>query len=291
MAEQYYRFTISDRFEHWVQAVSFTVLAVTGLVQKWPELGLTSTLIDWLGGIETTRLIHHIAAAVLLFAVIYHVGTAGYRLYVLRQGKLIYPKVADGQAVVHAVAYNLGVRTEAPQEGHFTFAEKAEYLAVVWGTAVMAITGFMMWNPIATTAILPGDFIPAAKAAHGGEAILAVLAILVWHVYHVHIRSYNRSMFNGSLTRHEMEEEHAAELAIIESGGSEAPLPGADTVEKRRKVFMPAYAIVAIVLLAGVYLFLTFEQTAIVTVTPAENAPIYQPLVTTTTVPTTTTAP
>jgi len=54
---------------------------------------------------------------------------------------------------------------------------------------------------------------------------------------------------------------------------------------------MPAYAIVAIVLLAGVYVFLTFEQTAIVTVTPAENAPIYQPLVTTTTVPTTTTAP
>ena len=32
---RYLRFTLSDRWEHWVQAVSFTVLAITGLVQKF----------------------------------------------------------------------------------------------------------------------------------------------------------------------------------------------------------------------------------------------------------------
>jgi cytochrome b subunit of formate dehydrogenase len=285
MTESYPRFNVSDRIEHWVQSVSFTVLAITGLVQKWPELGLTDTIINWLGGIETTRLIHHVAAAVLLFAVIYHIGTAGYRLYVLRQGKLIYPSMRDAWAAIHAVGYNLGLRQEPPKEGHFTFAEKAEYLAVVWGTAVMAITGFMMWNPIATTALLPGQFIPAAKAAHGGEAILAVLAIIVWHIYHVHIKSFNKSMFNGSITRHEMEEEHARELALIESGEAEAPLPPVTVVEKRRKIFMPVYALVAIVLLGGVYLFLTYEQTAIVTITPPEQVQIYQPAPTTTTLP------
>jgi hypothetical protein len=31
----------------------------------------------------------------------------------------------------------------------------------------MAITGFMMWNPIATARYLPGEFMPAAKAVHG----------------------------------------------------------------------------------------------------------------------------
>jgi cytochrome b subunit of formate dehydrogenase len=284
VTERYRRFTVSDRLEHWVQGVSFTVLAITGLVQKWPELGLTDTIINWLGGIESTRLIHHVAAAVLLFAVVYHVGTAGYRLYVLRQGKLMYPGVADGVAAAQAVTYNLGLRTEPPKEGHFTFAEKMEYLSVIWGTIVMAVTGFMMWNPIATTAILPGDFIPAAKAAHGGEAILAVLAILVWHVYHVHIKSFNKSMFNGYLDREEMEDEHRRELDVIEAGGSEAPLPPKALIAKRRKIFMPVYAIIAIVMLAGVYLFLTFEQTAIVTVIPSEQqVQIYEPAPTTTT--------
>jgi len=283
MPESFPRFNVSDRIEHWIQFVSFTALAITGLVQKWPELGLTDTIINWLGGIETTRLIHHVAAAVLLLAVVYHVGTAGYRLYVLRQGKLMYPNMKDAWAAVHAVGYNLGLRQEPPKEGHFTFAEKAEYWSIIWGTTVMAVTGFMMWNPIATTALLPGQFIPAAKAAHGGEAILAVLAIIVWHVYHVHIRSFNRSMFSGSLSRHEMADEHRRELDLIEAGEVEAPLPPATVVEKRRKIFMPVYALIAIVLLGGVYLFLTFEQTAILTITPPEQVQIYQPAPTTTT--------
>jgi formate dehydrogenase gamma subunit len=291
---RYRRFNLSDRVEHWVQVVSFTALAVTGLVQKWPELGLTDTIIRWLGGIETVRRLHHISAAVLLFAVVYHVGTAGYRLYVLRQGKLMYPGLRDVWAAVHAVGYNLGLRREPPKEGHFTFAEKAEYWSILWGTAVMAITGFMMWNPIATTSILPGVFIPAAKAAHGGEAILAVLAIIVWHVYHVHIRRLNPSMFGGYLGREEMEEEHALELETIDAGGAEAPLPPREVVGKRRRIFFPVYGVIAAVMLVGVYLFLTFENTAIVTVTPPEQVQIYKPAATTSTVPvsdTTTTVP
>ncbi len=281
MSERFERFTPSDRVEHWVQVVSFTVLAITGLVQKWPELGLTNTIIGWLGGIELVRLIHHVSAAVLLLAVIYHVGTAGYRLFVKREGKLMYPTLQDGWAAVHAVAYNLGLRNEPPKEGHFTFAEKAEYWSILWGTAVMAVTGFMMWNPIATTALLPGQFVPAAKAAHGGEAILAVLAILVWHVYHVHIKHLNKSMFTGYLTRDEMEEEHAGALEMIAAGKPVVLAPAPDVVARRSRVFFPAYVIVAVAMLIGTYLFITFEQTAILTVEPLEQVQIYQPATTT----------
>ena len=62
----------------------------------------------------------------------------------------------------------------------FTFDEKFEYWAFVWGTLVMGLTGFMLWNPIVTAKILPGVAIPAALAAHSGEALLAVLAIAIW---------------------------------------------------------------------------------------------------------------
>lgn len=281
MSERYRRFSVSDRVEHWVQVVSFTVLAITGLVQKWPDLGLTDTIIGWLGGIETVRLIHHVSAAVLLFAVIYHVGTAGYRLFVQREGRLMYPTLGDGWAAVHAVAYNLGLRSDPPKEQHFTFAEKAEYWSILWGTTVMAVTGFMMWNPIATTALLPGQFIPAAKAAHGGEAILAVLAILVWHLYHVHIKHLNMSMFTGYLTRHEMESEHAGELERFDAGETEVSSPTPAVVARRRRFFFPVYAVVAVAMVIGTYLFITFEQTAILTVEPIEQVQIYQPSTTT----------
>ncbi|MCZ7666212.1 MAG: hypothetical protein M5U34_02700 [Chloroflexi bacterium] len=60
-------------------------------------------------------------------------------------------------------------------------AKKIEYWAVIWGTAVMILTGFTLWNPIAITQFLPGQFIPAAKTAHSAEALLAVLSIVVWH--------------------------------------------------------------------------------------------------------------
>ena len=96
--------------------------------------------------------------------------------------------------------------------GRFTFEEKVEYWSLLWGTVIMVATGFALWNPIATARFLPGQWIPAALAAHGGEALLAVLAIVVWHGYGVHLRHFNRSMFTGSLSEAEMRQEHPLEL-------------------------------------------------------------------------------
>ncbi len=72
---------------------------------------------------------------------------------------------------------------------------------------------------------MPGEIIPAAKAAHGGEAILAVLAIIIWHFYHVHLRHFNKSMFTGKMSEKEMAHEHPAELAEIQAGIADEPPP------------------------------------------------------------------
>lgn len=157
----------------------------------------------------------------------------------------------------------------------YNFGEKLEYWAVIWGTVVMVITGFMLWNPIATTNFLPGQFIPAAKAAHGGEGLLAVLSIITWHMYHVHIRSFNRSMFTGRLSRHEMEEEHALELAEIEAGITDPPLPEPE-LRRRRLIFYPVALVISVTLLVGLYFFVTFEETAITTI-PRQEIDVFVP--------------
>jgi len=274
---RYLRFRRPDRAEHLVLLTSFTLLAITGLVQKFAEAGLSQTVISALGGVEATRTIHHIAAVVLMLEAIFHLGTVSYKVFVRRTRLDMLPGLIDARRAWSAFLYNLGLRRHPPQEGRYTFAEKAEYFAVVWGTLLMAVTGFMMWNPISTTRWLPGQIIPAAKAAHGYEAILAVLAILIWHMYHVHLRRFNRSMFTGHLKEDEMIEEHPLELADIKAGLAERPADP-KAVARRRRVFLPIYAAVAVLLLAGVYAFVTFEQTAITTLPEPVDVPVFAPL-------------
>jgi len=276
---RYRRFTLSDRFEHWIQVFAFTGLAITGLIQLGSDKWMPQAVITVFGGINTTRVIHRSLGIVVLIATAYHLGTAGYRFLVTRTGKHMIPGLGDARAAWHAVAYNLGIRDEPPYEGRFTFAEKMEYWSIIWGTMLMAATGLMMWNPVATTSILPGEFIPAAKAAHGGEAILAVLAIIVWHAYFVHLRHFNRSMLTGDIGEEEMEEEHAAELDAIMAGEADDSVP-ADVVRRRMRWLVPIYAAIVIVGTVFVVLFLTYQEITIKTVPPpAAQVEIYAPYV------------
>ena len=276
-AENYPRFELARRIEHLVLILSFTTLAITGLPQKYSLAGISQALINLFGGIETIRVIHRTAATIFILEAIYHLLVMGYKLLVLRLEATMLPGIKDAVDGVQEMAHNLGLLKRSPRMGHYNFKEKMEYWALVWGLVVMAVTGFMMWNPILTTKILPGQFIPAAKAAHGAEAVLAVLAIILWHFYNVHLRGWNWSMITGKLSRAEMKAEHAEELEQIETGLLPHPiLPG--LYRRRMKVFVPAAVVVTLLLLFGVYKFTTFEQTALVTLPTLEpGRPIFVP--------------
>jgi formate dehydrogenase gamma subunit len=262
----YPRFSVSDRIQHAVMALAFLVLTVTGLPQKYvaQDLRFVDDLIDLLGGIETIRVIHRWAATVLMLVTTYHLLDLAYRVIVRRVALSMLPRYQDLADAVQAVRYNLGLAAQRPKADRYTWEEKVEYWSLIWGTVVMIATGFMLWNPVATARFLPGEFIPAAQVVHGGEALLAILAVLVWHFYSVHLRHFNRSMFTGHMSEPEMEDEHPLELERIRSGAS-PPGPDPQVLARRRKVFLPVAAVVGIAVLAGVYWFVTFEQTAITT--------------------------
>lgn len=272
----YLRFTISERVEHWIFITSFIILGITGMVQRYSELPISKWIVTVVGGIENLRLIHHAAAVVTMLIVIYHIGALGYRVYVNRARLTMLPVLNDVTNVYNALLYYFGLRKDPPQQGRYTFEEKLEYWAVVWGTMIMAITGFMMWNPIATTRILPGQFIPAAKVAHSLEAVLAILAILIWHFYHVLIRHLNKSMFSGKISEKEMLHDHPLELADIKAGTAKPPVTP-EGINRRKRIYLPIYSLAAVVMLVGVYFFVAYEQTAIETIPPAEQAEIFVP--------------
>ena len=232
------RFSLSQRIEHWVLFISFTALAVTGLPQKYSNTVWAESMIAAMGGIEQVRIWHRYAAIIIMALAIYHGAAVTYKVLVQRVGLSMMISMQDFKDLLGVMAFNFGLGASRPKLPRYNFEEKMEYWAVVWGTVIMIITGFMLWNPIATATFLPGSFIPAALAAHGGEALLAVLAIIVWHMYGVHLRRFNRSMFDGRLSYDEMAHDHGQELEQIESGTLPLPAP-ADEVAQRRRIFIP----------------------------------------------------
>jgi cytochrome b subunit of formate dehydrogenase len=273
----YLRFDISQRMEHILFLLSFTILGFTGLIQKFSANPLGDSLILMLGGIERVRIIHHYSAILMMIVSGYHVLVLGYKVFVLRVRWTMLPVIEDLQHLVQDILYFIGFRKHRGYYGRYNYAEKVEYLAVVWGTVIMGLTGFMMWNPLSTTQVLPGSVIPAAKAAHGAEAILAVLAIIIWHFYHVHIKHFNKSMFNGKLTQKEMVHEHPAELAQIESGNVNNR-PPLKVLRRRQQIFFPVALVFTIGFGFGIYKFTNVEVTAITTIPQGETAQVYVPI-------------
>lgn len=255
--ERYLRFSLSRRLEHWITATSFIILALTGLPQKYASAPFWLWVITVLGGIEAIRIIHRVAAGVLALVALYHIGFALYHWYVQRGRLSMMLSKEDALNAWQTLRHNFGRAPEPPKQGFYTFEEKVEYWALLWGTLVMVATGFFLWNPITAARLLPGQFIPAAKAAHGGEALLAVLSILLWHLYHVLVRHFNKSMFTGYLSREEMEHQHP--LALEEPL---LPLLDPAKLQKRRQKFWVGYSIGATLWLVGVVWFVTSEQTA-----------------------------
>jgi formate dehydrogenase gamma subunit len=209
----YLRLSLSERVQHIIMFVSFIILVISGFALRlklnFPFLsGETNSLLR-----STT---HRIAAVLFIIVSIYHV------FYLLRnnRGKGIIrdmmPALKDIQDALGALMTYLGFRKEYPQLGRFSYIEKSEYFALIWGAVIMIATGIVMWFEEFFMRFIPKWGLDVADMIHYYEAILATLAIIVWHFYHVHIKPgakyTNLAWLTGKLTEEEMKEEHPLEL-------------------------------------------------------------------------------
>ncbi len=210
------RFNARERFEHQLLLGSFTALGFTGLMQSFSRIGFVSWIINvLLGGIETLRTIHHLAAIVFAIQAIYHFSGILYLWFVKRELGSMWPRWDDLKGLLGMFKFNLNMAKERPAFDRFSFEEKIEYWALLWGTVIMGLTGIFQWFPLLVTSLLPGVAIPIARTIHAWEAILAVLAILTWHMYHTLVKENNQSIFTGMMSEEEMQEAHALEYRRI----------------------------------------------------------------------------
>jgi formate dehydrogenase subunit gamma len=221
------RFVLSQRIEHILLVISFGMLCLTGLPQKFHDTVWAQWIMSALGGIGTTRIIHHIFAFMLAFEFLYHLIVIVYELLLVRRRPLpMLPRLQDVRDGLSSVAYLSGLRPEKPQFDRYDFKQKVEYWALIWGLLVMGGTGLILMFPVVATRYLPGVLIPTAKVAHGYEAILAFLAIITWHLYNAHLSSgafpLDTSIFTGKVSGERMLEEHPLEYQRLTMSQSEA---------------------------------------------------------------------
>src|SRR5208282_4389267 len=183
--EEIQRMNLHFRIAHWLVVLSFPVLVFSGFALKFPGAWWSQPLDMWESRFFFRGLVHRVAAVVLLVSLAYHI----LHLIFVRRDRAIFrymiPDLADARALSRMFLYNLGLADERPTFGKFNYVEKIEYLAFLWGTAVMAATGFTLWFNNLALRYFPKWFSDAATALHYYEAILATLAILIWHFYTV----------------------------------------------------------------------------------------------------------
>lgn len=179
------RFTRFEAKEHLILLTSFFTLVFTGFALKYPDTGWVQ-LTEQLGLSESLRgTIHRVAAVIMILVSCVHAGflfftrTGRKELFALRIG------VGDMTDFFKNMSFHLGRTKERPTFPHFDYTEKAEYLALIWGTVVMALTGFVLWFPNWFMSFLPAWVFEVSEVIHYYEAWLAFLAIVVWHFFYV----------------------------------------------------------------------------------------------------------
>ena len=210
------RMTTGQRWQHLVLLTSFFVLVITGFALKYPDSFLS--MIPGMG--EKLRgIIHRIAAVAMIGASVYHLVY----LFITRDGrrmvKDMLPEPKDATDALGTMRFYLGLGGAKPEFKRFTYAEKAEYWALVWGVIVMAVTGTALWAKVYVGHLLPRWWLDVATTVHLYEAILASLAILVWHFYQIFfdpdVYPMNWAWWDGKMSEHHYREEHGLDGATL----------------------------------------------------------------------------
>ncbi len=184
-AKLHFRMHRFERIQHGLLAISFMVLVHSGFALHYPDEWWSRPFLRWESTYPLRGLIHRSAAVVLCVTSLMHVWSLIANRKLREHWMEMMPKLSDLREMYEGTMYRLGLRSQQPYQSPHSYIEKAEYWALVWGTAIMAASGALLWANNWTLAFLPKVAIDFARTIHYYEAVLATLAILVWHFYTV----------------------------------------------------------------------------------------------------------
>ena len=238
--EVFVRMSLSERLQHGAVLAVFVLLILTGL----PLLLHGLRIFKWVFGPEKSfyvrGLIHRAAAIGLIAVAVWHAASTAFTSHGRRFLRDMLPRVKDVRDAVQSLGFNFGLSRylhrhglgkkfferhpfwlfeTAPLFERYSFIEKFEYWALVWGTVIMILSGFFMWRVDLSLRLFPLWIHNLFILVHGYEAVLALLAVLTWHMYNVHLNPEDFPMskvwLNGRVTGRELRLRHPLEYQRI----------------------------------------------------------------------------
>ncbi len=190
------RFTAGERFVHWSHAVTFLLLLFTGL-------GVLSSFfqpaMNIFGGIQTTRVIHKVAAVAFCLSMVlgFAIGEGGRQVRSWFKESFAFTKDDFAHAKNFPIEF-FGGHKPYPPQGKFNGGEKINSMITITGMLFIVISGFIMW--FAPT--FPQWMVQWAYPIHSGFALL-LSALLIAHFYlgvlHPDSNQALMGMFNGEV--------------------------------------------------------------------------------------------
>lgn len=218
----YVRMTAHERLQHAVLVISFVLLVLSGFMLRYPEAWWVVAIRNLnTHAFELRSLVHRIAGVVMLAGGAWHVAYLAFT----KPGRSLFwdllPRKRDLSDPWQVLRYNVGLSPTKPEFPRFSYIEKAEYWALVWGTLLMGITGAVLWFDNTSMGLFTKLGFDISRTIHFYEAILATLAIVVWHFYFVlfnpDIYPMNLAWLTGRMSEREMLEEHPLELKRLKA--------------------------------------------------------------------------
>jgi cytochrome b subunit of formate dehydrogenase len=214
---QYLRMTLNERIQHGIMLSTFIILAVTGFMLRYPDAWWVLPIWKLNANLfEMRGILHRIAGVLMVGISLYHLGY----LFLSKRGRRfavdMLPRPKDAGDVFKNIGYLSSLSKRKPLFDRFSYIEKAEYWALIWGVIIMAATGIFMWFDNYFIGIFTKFGWDISRTIHFYEAWLATLAILVWHLYFViytpGVYPMSTAWYNGKISEEQMAEEHPLEL-------------------------------------------------------------------------------
>ena len=186
-ANQIVRYTAATRINHWIVAISFVLLALSGLGLFHPALFWLTNLF---GGGPWTRILHPFLGCVMVAAFVLLAAQMWRDNFLQPRDWIWLRKIKD---VVNNREENL------PEVGRYNAGQKLLFFTMVGCLIVLLLSGVVIWR-VYFSALFSVTVIRLASLLHAFCALVLICAIIV-HIYAaIWVKGSIRAMTRGWVT-------------------------------------------------------------------------------------------
>jgi cytochrome b subunit of formate dehydrogenase len=222
------RFTTLNRVNHALVIITFFGLTLTGMPLLFSDQAWAKALAGFFGGPLGAGIIHRVFAVMLGFNFVLHFVGIVQRFrasevsvwHWLFGPHTILPRWKDVTDCLGMIRWFFKGGSK-PRFDRWTYWEKFDYWAEIFGTFIIGGSGLMLWFPMFFSKFMPGWMFNVAMIVHGYEALLAVGFIFTIHFFNAHLRwekfPVDDVMFTGQLPEEEFQHERPEEYERLKA--------------------------------------------------------------------------